>query len=316
MAFVTTRDHRESYTPQQALTRERGREGGSFLPLSFPHYGKQELEALGALPFTARMAKVLNTLCDSTLTQWDVDFCVNRNPVRLVELPQKITLVQCWHNQEGTFSYMARALAARMRPDGEPIPTDWAQIAIRLAVLVALFADGRFPGKMDIAVTGGEFHGPASAWYAREMGLPIGQIILCCNENGGIWELFHRGQLRTDVVSVKTATPEADVVLPQGLERLIFACGGNREVERYLEALRLGKTYYPEEEVFARLREGFHVSVVGEQRMESAIRSVCATGTLLGPYDGLCHAGILDHRAGTGRNAPALILSARCPQKM
>lgn len=316
MEFVTTRDPRVTHPAQQALTRDRGAEGGLFLPLSFPQYGKQELDALAALPFTARMARVLNTLCDSGLTQWDVDFCVNRNPVRLVELPQKITLVQCWHNQEGTFSYMARALAARMRRDGEPVPTDWAQIAIRLAVLVALFADGRFPGRMDIAVTGGEFHGPVSAWYAREMGLPIGQIVLCCNENGGLWELFHRGQLRTDGVSVKTSTPEADVVLPAGLERLIFACGGSHEVERYLDALRLGKTYYPEEEVFARLREGVSVSVVGRQRMESAIRSVRATGTLLGPYDGLCHAGLLDHRAGTGRNAAALILSARCPREI
>lgn len=316
MEYKTTRDSRELYTAQQALTRDRGADGGMFLPVRFPEYGKKELEALGKLPMTARIARVLNTLCDRSLTQWDVDFCVNRNPVRLVELPQKIWLTQCWHNQEGTLDFMARTLASRMRQDGEPIATDWTQIALRLSILVSLFADDRLPKErnVDVAAICGAFYDPISLWYARKMGLPIGDIILCCNENGSIWELFYRGQLRTDGVCVETVTPEADGKCPAGLERLIYATGGEQEVFRYLHAQFLGKPYYPEEAVFPALKEGFAVSVVGRHRMEGAMRSVYACGTLLGPYDGLCHAGLLDHRAKAGRNAPALILSNRCPE--
>lgn len=316
MEYVTTRDPREHYTAQQALTQDRGADGGLFLPLHFPRYGKQELNALAQLPFTARIAQVLNTLCDAELTQWDVDFCVNRNPIRLVELPQKILLTQCWHNQEGTLDFMVRALAGRMRRDGEPIATDWAQVAVRLAILTALFADDRLPGgrNVDVAAVCGDFLEPVSAWYGRQMGLPIGDIVICCNENAGLWELFYRGQLRTDSLSRETATPEGDGNLPSGLERLIFAVGGKQEVYRYLQAQFLGRTYYPEEAVLPALVQGFAVSVVGKHRMEGAVRSVYACGTLLGPYDGLCHAGLLDYRAKAGHNSLALILSTRCPE--
>lgn len=316
MVYATTRNPDKPYPPQKALKDDRGPEGGLFLPNPMPRYEPAQLRALGERPFTARIAWMLNALCDTELTQWDVDFCVNRHPVRVVSLPQKILLAQCWHNQEGSLFHMAEALCARLREDGKPIPTDWGQIALRIAILFAIFVDEGFPqGKdVDVSVISGEFYDPISAWYAREFGLPIGKIVLCCNENSGIWELFHRGQLRTDGVSVKTATPEADVALPLGLERLIFASGGVQEVERFLEAVRSGRPYCPEETVLENLRKGFHVSVVGKYRMEAAMRSVYACGTLLGPYDGLCHAGLLDQRATTGHNGPGLILSARAPE--
>lgn len=317
MRYVTTRNRRDSYSAQQVLQEERGAEGGLFLPETLPMYSAADLESLGTLPFTARIAQVLNTLCDTELSQWDVDFCVNRNPVRLVELPQKILLTQCWHNQEGTLDYMVRALSARMREDRESVATDWAQIAVRLSILLALFSDSRLPKEhpLDISLISGEFYGPISAWYGKSMGLPVGKIILCCNENSGIWELFHRGQLRTDTVSIKTQTPEADVVIPTGLERLIAGVGGEREVGRYLLAVSSGRTYYPDESIYEALRKDFRVSVVGRHRMESAITSVWACGTLLGPYDGLCHAGLLDHRAKSGHNRQALILSERSPER-
>lgn len=316
MVYATTRNPEKPYPPQKALKDDRGPDGGLFLPASMPRYEPVQLRALGELPFTARIAWMLNALCDTELTQWDVDFCVNRHPVRLVSLPQKILLAQCWHNQEGSLSYMEEALCARLRQDGKSVPTDWGKIALRIAILFALFTDEGSPREqdVDVSVVCGEFYDPISAWYAREFGLPIGRIVLCCNENSAIWELFHRGQLRTDGVSVKTATPEADVALPLGLERLIFASGGVREVERFLEAVRSGRPYCPDEPVLENLRRGFHVSVVGKYRMEAAIRSVYACGTLLGPYDGLCHAGLLDERATTGHNGPGLILSARSPK--
>ena len=61
---------------------------------------------------------------------------------------------------------------------------------------------------MDISVVCGNFDLPMSAWYARAWGLPIGNIICCCNENGNLWNLIHHGQFRQDPVSVRTGTPE------------------------------------------------------------------------------------------------------------
>ena len=129
-----------------------------------------------------------------------------------------------------------------------------------------------------------------------------------------MWELLHRGQLRTDGIAAQTALPLADVAVPVGLERLVYAEGGSREVSRYQEVLRQGGVYAPGEELLAQMAQGMAVSVVGRQRMEDTLRSIFACGTLLSPYDGLCHAGLLDHRTKTGSREWALIFSERSPK--
>lgn len=321
MLYVTTRNHRDVCPARRALEEDRGPDGGLFLPTPTPAFSQEDLEKLWALPFTARIAQVLNALLDTAITQWDVDFCVGRHPVKLVPLPQKILLAQCWHNWEGDLSYLVRVLASRLRPDGEPISSDWVEVAVRIALLLAILGEAREyvdisrGQKMDVSLLSGEFYGPISAWYARDWGAPIGSIVCCCNENNQIWELLHRGQLHTDGVATPTATPLADVAVPLGLERLIYAVGGPTEVRRYLEAIRQGLVYSPDETVLDTMAWGLTASVVGRQRMEGTMRSVWACGTLLGPYDGLCHAGLMDHRTRTGSREWALIFSERSPKR-
>lgn len=321
MLYGTTRNHRDAYTAQRVLEEDRGPDGGLFLPSAAPAFSQKELEKLWQTPFTARIAQVLNGFFDTAITQWDVDFCVGRHPVKLVCLPQKILVAQCWHNWEGSLSYLVRVLASRLRSDGEPVPTDWVEVAVRIALLLAILGEARQyvdfsqGERVDVSALSGEFYGPISAWYARSWGAPIGSIVCCCNENNQIWELFHRGQLRTDGVAAQTALPLGDVAVPVGLERLIFAAGGAREVSRYQQILRQGGVYAPGEELLDAMTRGMAVSVVGKQRMEATMRSVYACGTLLSPYDSLCHGGLLDHRTHTGGRAWALIFSERDPRR-
>ena len=320
MVYVTTRNQRDTYTAQQVLQMDRGDDGGLFVPFPMPSYSQEVLEELWTLPFTARIAQVLNSLFGTAITQWDVDFCVGRHPARLVPLPQKILLAQCWHNWEGSVSYLARVLASRLRTDSEPVVGEWTEVAVRIALLLALLGEVRgqvdisHGEKVDISFLSGEFYGPISAWYARSWGAPIGTIVCCCNENNQIWELLHRGQLRTDGITTATVTPMGDVAIPTALERLIYAAGGSGEVGRYLEALWQGGSYFPGEGILDQMTQGMAVSVVGKQRMEDTLRCVYACGTLLSPYDGLCHAGLLDHRTKTGSRAWALIFSERSPK--
>ena len=215
---------------------------------------------------------------------------------------------------------MVRNLSEKLSAGPESVRGDWAGIGVRIAVLFGVFGELMRDGiagpekKVDISVVSGDFSGPISAWYAREWGLPIGNIVCACNENGSIWDLFHHGQLRTDQVAVETSTPEADIVLPAGLERLIHGCGGLTEVEKYLDVCRRGGVYSPEERVFARLRRGMYVSVVSGERVRSTIPSVYGTSAhLLSPYGALAYAGLLDYRAGTGESRYALVLEEKSP---
>lgn len=322
MLYVTTRNNRDAYTAQRSLCEKRGSDGGLYVPFREPRFSAAEIDALAGKSFNQCVAELLNILFNTRLTSWDVDFCAGRYPVRLVKINQRILMGECWHNPEWKFHRMVQSLAELMRSDkdADALPGDWAEVGVRIAVLFGICGELMRSGivsrekPFDVSVVSGDFSAPMSAWYARKWGLPIGNIVLCCNENNSMWDLLHQGQLRTDGVSVETATPEADIVVPDGLERLVYGCGGYLEVQRFLEVCRRGGTYYPNEGVLAALRKGMYVGVVSQRRMRTTIPSVYGTNSyLLSPCGSLAYAGLLDYRARTGESRYALVLSEKSP---
>ena len=105
-----------------------------------------------------------------------------------------------------------------------------------------LFENGALHPKIpiDIAVPSGNLSQLMAAWYARKMGLPVGTIVCCCNENNGLWKLLHKGELRTDLLAQHTHTPDCDETVPADLERLIYALG-IRQVGEVAAATLAGK---------------------------------------------------------------------------
>lgn len=198
--------------------------------------------------------------------------------------------------------------------DASDYKTGWLAIALRVALLFGIFGQLNTDEPTDISLISGDFSAPISAYYAKQWGLPIGTIICCCNENSGLWELLCHGQLRTDATSVRTAIPEADVALPEQLERLVFEAGGEAEVARYLEVCRRGGAYAPSDPVLANLGRDFRVSVVSSSRIGQTISSVYRTHNyVLSPAAALSYAGLMDARAKPGLHKTALILAEKSP---
>lgn len=312
MLYVTTRNNVDTFTAQRALAENRGPDGGLYLPFRDL---KLDVSEMGA-SCNEVIANVLNLLFQARLTAWDVDFTIGRYPVRLEYLRQKTVMAESWHNPHWTFSHMVKNLAALVAGKEEDV-TGWAEIAVRIAVLAGIFVQLKkegFQEAVDIAVVSGNFSGPISAWYARSWGLPIGNIICCCNENNSLWDLLAHGQLRTDAVCVPTGLPAADVVVPEHLERLISKLGGAEEMEDYLGCCRRGGMYCPSDELLAGLREGLYASVVSSQRMERIIRGAYGTyGYLLSRASALAYGGLSDYRAKSGTLHPTLVLTEESP---
>ncbi|MDO5546244.1 MAG: hypothetical protein Q4F81_10580 [Eubacteriales bacterium] len=313
MLYVTTRNRRDAYTAQRALRENRGPDGGMYLPFRAPSYPAEDWKELAAQPFGQRVAEIMNRLFGTRLTCWDVDVCIGRSPVEIVPLGHRTLVAELWHNVGRSYDHMARELAEQLL--NEPnYQRGWLEIALRIAVLFGICGQLPTDEPADISVISGDFTAPISAYYARSWGLPIGNIICCCNENSGLWELLHHGQLRTDLTSIRTVLPEADVALPENLERLVFEAGGTAEVERYLEACRRGGTYAPSDAVLTNMNRGLRVSVVSSQRISQTISSVYRTHHyVLSPGTALAYAGLMDARARPGLSKNALILAEKSP---
>ena len=322
MLYVTTRDKTNVCTAYRTLGRNRGEDGGFYVPFQMPHLDGTQLSELKDKAFGQTVADVLNLLFNARLDGWDVDFSIGRYPTKLVAMSHRIVFAELWHNPDLDFARIVRNLTGRIRGADDTVgePTNWAWIAVRIAVLFGVFGellrinmvDPDHP--IDVAVPSGDFTAPMAVWYAREMGLPIANIICGCNDNGGIWDLLHHGQIHTDSVAAQTMTPAGDHAVPPDLERLIHATLGTDETQRFLKACNSGRIYCPPESRFEELRRGMYAGVVSGGRMESIIRSFYNTSTyIMDPYSALAYCSLQDYRTRYAESRSALVLSEKSP---
>ncbi len=315
MLYVTTRNNQVTFPPRKVLGQSRGEDGGLYLPYRSPMFSPAQIEALGEKSFGQCVSDVLNLLFETQLTGWDVDFAIGRYPVRLVNLRHRVCMAECWHNPDWSYDRMAHNLA-KLLGSGAQLPGNWCSIGIRIAVLFGIFSELKRSGihQADVSVVAGDCAGPAGAWYARAWGLPIGNIICCCNENKPLWDLMVHGQMRTDCIALTTPVGSADVTRLTELERLLYEFGGVEEAVRYADACRSGSVYIAGEQTLGSLRQGQYVSVVSTQRLNQIIPGAYTTHQYLhSPGSALAYAGLQDYRAKTGQTRPAVILAENSP---
>lgn len=322
MLYVTTRDKTDVCTAYRTLGQDRGEDGGFFVPFQLTKFTRDQIEQLKDKTFGQNVADILNLFFNARLDGWDVDFCIGRYPTKLVAMSHRIIFAEVWHNPDLDFSRLVRNLTSRIRGTEDTVdkPTNWAWIAVRIAVLFGVFAEllrvnmVEPDRPVDIAVPSGDFTLPMAVWYGREMGLPIANIICGCNDNGGIWDLLHQGEIHTDGVAAKTMTPEGDHAVPPDLERLIYGTLGMEETKKFLDACRTGRVYGAPELRFEELRRGMYAGVVSGIRMESIIRSFYNTSTyILDPYSALAYCSLQDYRTRYAESRTAIVLSEKSP---
>ena len=140
MLYVTTRNHRDTFTTAHALTENRGADGGLYLPMQFPRLSKEEWREFVSLSFNQRVAELLNRFFNTRLTGWDIDFCIGRYPVRVEQPAYKILLAETWHNPQWQYRRLEKNLTQLLETDAD--------------------APGSCPGCQPTAVPGGQGEDP------------------------------------------------------------------------------------------------------------------------------------------------------------
>lgn len=321
MLYLSTKSDHDTYTAYKAIHNDRAPDGGLFLPFRLPVPEDGFLKDLPSRSYGANMAQILNLFFGTGLTEVDVDYLLGKGCTRCSGINHHVVIGELWHNAQWNFESAVQALSAALRrEDKDAAPTEWVGIAVRIASIFALYGllvseDAIENGeKLDIAAPVGDFSAPMAAWYARKMGLPIGTIVIGCNENSALWDLFNLGDMATGETVLETLTPLCDHNAPEGLSRLVYVTLGPHAAAEYDKIRQKGRHFVPSEEVFDQLREGIFTAVSSISRIDSVIRNVNSTSQyILGPYDALAYGVLLDYRAKSGQGSTCLLLSERCP---
>lgn len=144
-----------------------------------------------------------------------------------------------------------------------------------------------------MAVPTGNFGNILSAWYAREMGLPLGRLICASNENNVLTDF-----LRTGVYDVRerqlvqTPSPSMDILMASNVERLLYGLTGDpQRVREWMQQLDQTGRFEVDEETKMKLGEVFYADWVSNQDCLDNIRAgVEKTGILMDPHTSVAQA--------------------------
>lgn len=307
MLYVSTRNKTDSFTAYRAMHNDTTPDGGAYIPMRIPHLQLEGIQAMCGMSFGENVAKILNIFFSSQLSGWDVDFCIGRAPVKLENVGYKTLVAELWHNHDGRYELTRNTIYSRICQTSDA-PSQWAKIAIDIAILFGVFCSGSEPICMDIALPEENTSAVTAAWYARKMGLPIGKILLICSENSPLWDFVLRGNLAT------TALKEQGSDTVSMVERMIFDSFGFPETEKYLNVLSKGRVYRIAEEVMGEFNDFLSAVAVGSTRSDAVIQSMLRTNGYRMSHDAAASfGGLQDHRARSGESAPTVLLSAAKP---
>ena len=103
------------------------------------------------------------------------------------------------------------------------------QIAYYVYAYAKLYKKGEIAKdeKINVVVPTGNFGNILAAFYAKNMGLPIGKLICASNENKVLFDFFRTGTYDKNREFMLTSSPSMDILISSNLERLIYRIAGN-----------------------------------------------------------------------------------------
>ena len=321
MLYLSTKSNLDTYTAYRTIHADFAPDGGLFLPFRLPKMSDAEITAFADRSYCGNLCHILNLFFGCNLNQTDLEYILGKHSTRYSTMNHHVIIGELWHNTSWNFGGIVDSLSRAMRKENLDAPaTEWVNLAVHIAAIFGLYGlllqekTLRCGECFDIALPVGDFTAPMAGWYARNMGLPIGTVIIGCNENSAIWDLFNLCDIATGETVLETLTPLCDYNAPAGLTRFIYSCLNAEEAMRFEEKRLAGHHYAPHEMDYERLKDGFFVAVSSISRIDHVIRNVYSTAQyILSPYDALSFGALLDYRSKSGQGNPCLLLSERSP---
>lgn len=171
--------------------------------------------------------------------------------------------------------------------------------------------------KVNFTVPTGNFGNILAAFYAKQIGLPVGKLICASNENNVLTDFF-----KTHVYDKKrefkvTTSPSMDILVSSNLERLIFHLVGNdaTKTKELMESL-LATGQYQLSDFNADILDLFAAAYADEAETAAEIKRVYeASDYIEDPHTAVASAVYQKYRTQTGDTAKTVIASTASPYK-
>lgn len=170
---------------------------------------------------------------------------------------------------------------------------------------------------INVVVPTGNFGNILAAYYAKNMGVPIGKLICASNSNKVLFDFFKTGEYDRNREFVLTSSPSMDILISSNLERLIYhIAGDNAQADAaFMEKLSREGKYEITEDMKNKLTD-FYGGFATEDETFSTIKKLFDdTDYLIDTHTAVAAAVYNKYKEETGDNAVTVIASTASPYK-
>lgn len=174
------------------------------------------------------------------------------------------------------------------------------------------------PGEtINVTVPTGNFGNILAAFYAREMGLPIGKLLCASNENKVLYDFFRTGCYDRNREFILTSSPSMDILISSNLERLIYQIAGRDEAaDRALMKQLSEKGSYQITDGMKAALAPFYGNYASEAETAETIAKIYKEDQyVIDTHTAVAAAVYEKYRAETGDDTKTVIASTASPYK-
>ena len=170
---------------------------------------------------------------------------------------------------------------------------------------------------INICVPTGNFGNILAAYYAFQMGLPVGRFICASNSNDVLTQFLNEGVYDRKRVFYETISPSMDILISSNLERLLYDLTVTKNVRDWMQKLTKDGVYTVDRDTAMRLHALFYASRATEEETKAEIRRVWEeNGYLIDPHTAVGSKVCRDYLEYTGDyDTPILLASTASPYK-
>lgn len=160
---------------------------------------------------------------------------------------------------------------------------NWGRLLPQVVYYISSYAELVHAGKLnagdplDVCVPTGNFGNILAAWYAKQLGTPLGKFFCASNENRVLTDFINTGSY--DIANrdfVLTPSPSMDILISSNMERQLFELTGRnaQAIAQWMDELKTNKAFTIDADTLSKLQADFSADYVDNETCLKTIKEV------------------------------------------
>ena len=201
---------------------------------------------------------------------------------------------------------------------------NWGRVLPQVVYYISAYCDLLRDGAIEngetvnVCVPTGNFGNILAAYYAKQMGVPIGKLVCASNSNNVLTDFLRTGTYDRNRPFHTTMSPSMDILISSNLERLLFDLSGQDDelVRGYMNELAAEGKYTVSPMIRRKIETLFAAGFCDDCQTQKVIgRMWSEHNYLIDPHTAVAFDVLDQYRKETGDSTPTIVVSTASPFK-